>query len=127
MSGPNGGDAARGENPDMFGVRPYAMTSGRTKPSTPLDLMSLVRATGRGIIGPNQLGIEHSQALRLCQKPTSVAEVAALLHRPVTVTKVLLSDLIELGVVIAKFAPSESYSNDPAILEAVIDGLRRFV
>lgn len=114
------------EDPGMFGVRPYAMTNGRTKPSTPLDLMSMVRATGRGIIGPSQLGIEHSQALQLCQKPTSVAEVSALLHRPVTVTKVLLSDLIELGVVIAKFAPSE-YSNDPAILEAVIDGLRRFV
>jgi hypothetical protein len=28
--------------------------------------------------------------------------------------------------VIARFTPGE-YSNDPAILEAVIDGLRRFV
>ena len=108
-------------------MRPYAVTNGRTQPSTPLDLLSLVRATGRGMVGPDPLGIEHSQALRLCQSPTSVAEVAALLRRPVTVTKVLLSDLIELGAVIAKFAPSESYSNDPAILEAVIDGLRRFV
>ncbi len=124
MTGP---DEAHDEDPDLFGVRPYAMTSGRTQPSTPLDLMSLVRASGRGMVGPSQLGIEHSQALRLCMSPTSVAEVAALLRRPVTVTKVLLSDLIELGVVIAKYAPSESYSNDPAILEAVIDGLRRFV
>jgi len=121
MTGP---DEAPDEDPDLFGVRPYAVTNGRTAPSTPLDLMSLVRATGRG---PSQLGIEHAQALKLCQAPTSVAEISALLRRPVTVTKVLLSDLIELGVVIAKFAPSESYSNDPAILEAVIDGLRRFV
>lgn len=115
------------EDPALFGVRPYAMTNGRTAPSTPLDLMSLVRATGRGMVGPSQLGVEHSKALQLCQSPTSVAELAALLRRPVTVTKVVLSDLIELGAVIAKFAPSESYSNDPAILEAVIDGLRRFV
>lgn len=114
------------EDPDLFGVRPYAMTSGRTQPSTPLDLMSLVRASGRGMVGRSQLGVEHAKALALCESPTSVAEVAALLRRPVTVTKVVLSDLIELGVVIAKFAPSE-YSNDPAILEAVIDGLRRFV
>lgn len=124
MTGP---DEAHGEDHDLFGVRPYAMTNGRTQPSTPLDLMSLVRASGRGMVTPSQLGIEHSQALRLCSAPTSVAEVAALMRRPVTVTKVLLSDLIELGVVIAKYAPSESYSNDPAILEAVIDGLRRFV
>jgi len=124
MRGP---DEAPTEDPDLFGVRPYAMTNGRTQPSTPLDLMSLVRATGRGMVGKNQLGVEHSKALALCAAPTSVAEVAALLHRPVTVTKVVLSDLIELGAVIAKFAPSESYSNDPAILEAVIDGLRRFV
>jgi hypothetical protein len=113
------------EDPSLFGVRPYAVTKGRTQPSTPLDILSLVRATGHGMVGPSQLGIEHAQALRLCQSPTSVAEVAAHLRRPVTVTKVLLSDLIELGVVIAKFPPSESYSNDPAVLEAVIDGLRR--
>jgi hypothetical protein len=124
MTGP---DEAPDEDPDLFGVRPYAVTNGRTAPSTPLDLLSLVRATGSGLVGPSQMGIEHSQALELCQAPTSVAEVSALLRRPVTVTKVLLSDLIELGAVIAKFAPSESYSNDPAILEAVIDGLRRFV
>ena len=124
MRGP---DEVHSDDPDLFGVRPYAMTNGRTQPSTPLDLMSLVRATGRGMVGKSQLGVEHSKALELCESPTSVAEVAALLHRPVTVTKVVLSDLIELGAVIAKFAPSESYSNDPAILEAVIDGLRRFV
>jgi hypothetical protein len=119
MTGPS-------EDPDLFGVRPYAMTKGRTQPSKPLDLMSQVRATGRGMVGPSQLGVEHAKALALCQNPTSVAEIAGLLRRPVTVTKVVLSDLIELGAVIAKFTPAE-YSNDPAILQAVIDGLRRFV
>lgn len=125
MTGPD--ETPSTEDPDLFGVRPYAMTNGRTQPSTPLDLMSLVRATGRGMVGKSRLGVEHSKALELCETPTSVAEIAALLHRPVTVTKVVLSDLIELGAVIAKFAPRDSYSNDPAILQAVIDGLRRFV
>jgi hypothetical protein len=119
MAGPD-------EDPGLFGVRPYAMTKGRTQPSTPLDLMSMVRATGRGMVGPKQLGVEHAKALALCQDPTSVAEVAGMLRRPVTVTKVVLSDLIELGAVIARFTPTD-YSNDPAILEAVIDGLRKFV
>lgn len=124
MSGPD--EAAGGEDHDLFGVRPYAMTSGRTQPSTPLDLMSLVRATGRCMVAPNRLGVEHSKALELCQSPTSVAEISGMLRRPVNVTKVVLSDLIELDAVIAKFTPAE-YSSDPAILEAVIDGLRRFV
>ncbi|CRK57897.1 multi-component regulatory system-3 [Alloactinosynnema sp. L-07] len=114
-------------DPDLFGVRPYAMTDGRTQPSTHLDLMSLVRATGGGMVAPDKLGVEHAQALRLCQSPTSVAEVAAHLRRPVTVAKVLLADLIELGVVIARFPPNQSYSDDPAVLRAVIDGLRRIV
>lgn len=112
-------------DPDLLGVRPYAVTRGRTQPSTPLDLLSLVRATGQGMVGPGQLGIEHAQALRLCQSPTSVAEVAAHLDRSVTVTKILLADLIELGVVIERLPPSKSFSQDPAVLEAVIDGLRR--
>lgn len=123
--------AGTGEDPhadaDLFGVRPYAVTDGRTKPSTPLDLMSLVRATGGGMVAPDRLGVEHAHALRLCQVPTSVAEIAAHLRRPVTVAKVLLSDLIELGAVIARFPPSPSYSNDPDVLRAVIDGLRRIV
>ncbi|SDI36886.1 Protein of unknown function [Actinokineospora alba] len=123
--------AGTGEDPDtdadLFGVRPYAVTDGRTQPSTPLDLMSLVRATGGGMVAPDRLGVEHAQALKLCQVPTSVAEIAAHLRRPVTVAKVLLSDLIELGAVIARFPPSTSYSNDPDVLRAVIDGLRRIV
>jgi hypothetical protein len=119
MTGPD-------EDPGLFGVRPYAMTKGRTQPSTPLDLMSMVRATGQGMVGPDQLGVEHAKALELCQNPTSVAEIAGRLRRPVTVTKVVLSDLIELGAVIAKFTPAE-YRCDTAVLEAVIDGLRKFV
>ncbi|MDQ3405145.1 MAG: DUF742 domain-containing protein [Actinomycetota bacterium] len=111
----------------LFGVRPYAVTDGRTQPSTPLDLLSLVRATGGGMVGPDRLGVEHSHALRLCQSTTSVAEVAAHLRRPISVAKVLLSDLIELGAVIARFPPTDTYSNDPAVLLAVIDGLRRIV
>ena len=122
-----GTDEVPDEDPDLFGVRPYAMTNGRTQPSTPLDLLSMVRATGGGMVGPDQLTIEHSQALALCQSPLSVAEVAAYLRRPITVTKVLLADLIELGAVMAKLPPDDSYSNDPAVLEAVIDGLRRLV
>jgi hypothetical protein len=104
-------------------VRPYTVTNGRTRPSTALDLVSLVRATGRGMVAPERLGLEHAQALELCHSPTSVAEVAAHLRQPVMVTKVLLSDLIDSGAVTARFPTFDS--TDPARLEALLDGLRR--
>lgn len=104
--------------------RPYTVTGGRTRPSTTLDLMSLVRATGKGNVALERLGLEYAQALRLCRVPTSVAEVAAHLGQPVMVAKVLLSDLIESGAVTARF-PALFDAPDPAQLEALLDGLRR--
>ncbi|MFD2417130.1 DUF742 domain-containing protein [Amycolatopsis pigmentata] len=104
--------------------RPYTVTGGRTHPTAPLDLMSLVLATGRGKISPARLGREHAQALQLCQAPLSVAEVAAHLRQPVMVTKVVLSDLIESGAVTAK-DPHALDTSDPVRLKALLDGLRR--
>ncbi|WAL69962.1 DUF742 domain-containing protein [Amycolatopsis cynarae] len=121
MTGPDGHPES--ELDGDFGVRPYTVTNGRTKPSTPLDLVSLVRATGKSKVPPERLGLEHAQALQLCAATTSVAEVAAHLRQPVVVTKVLLSDLIESGAVTARFPTFDS--TDPSRLEALLDGLRR--
>jgi hypothetical protein len=118
-------DSYPGDQPVELWVRPYTATNGRTEPSTLLDLMSLVKATGRGVIAAEQLGIEHAEALRLCHTPTSVAEVAAHLRQPVMATKVLLSDLIESGAVITRVPTPHEYANTPEILEALIAGLRR--
>lgn len=105
-------------------VRPYTATYGRTQPSAVLDLMSLVKATGSGRVAPERLGYEHAQALQLCRVPVAVAEVAAHLQQPANVAKVLLSDLIDVGAVITKPPASDSYSNNPEILEALLAGLR---
>jgi len=105
-------------------VRPYTATYGRTQPSTTLDLMSLVKATGRGRVSLDRLGYEHAEALRLCHTPIAVAEVAAHLQQPANVAKVLLSDLIDAGAVITKPPAHDSYSNNPEILEALLVGLR---
>jgi len=114
-----------GATPDAeLWVRPYTVINGRTRPSTVLDLTSLVRATGKGLVGPEQLGHEHAQALQLCHSPTSVAEVAAHLRQPVMVAKVLLSDLIDSGAITARF-PAVLGTTDPALLEKLLDGLRR--
>ncbi|WP_419999625.1 DUF742 domain-containing protein [Streptomyces boninensis] len=105
-------------------IRPYAVSNGRTRPTAPLDLLSLLVPTGTAPAG--QLGPEHNQALGLCDAgPTSVAEIAAQLRLPAVVTKVLLSDLVDWGVLTAR-APAFHYAPaDRSLLEEVLDGLRR--
>ncbi|AWW36643.1 MULTISPECIES: DUF742 domain-containing protein [Streptomyces] len=104
-------------------VRPFTVSNGRTRPTVALDLISQVRSTGATPFG--YLGPEHAQALDLCRAPVSVAEVAAQLRLPAVVTKVLLSDLVDCGALTTK--PPEFHHNptDRALLEAVLDGLRR--
>ncbi|WP_034241247.1 DUF742 domain-containing protein [Saccharomonospora iraqiensis] len=114
-----------GEHTELW-VRPYTATNGRTRPSTTLDLMSQVKATGRGTIAEQWLGIEHTEVLQLCRVPRSVAEVSAQLRQPVIAAKVLLSDLVESGAVVVRAPTSDhEYTNSPEVLEALIVGLKR--
>jgi len=120
--------AAAGDGPwldDAAGrlVRPYTVSNGRTRPTTALDLLSQVMATGATPLG--YLGPEHSQALELCRMPVSVAEMAAHLKLPAVVTKVLLSDLVDCGVLTTKPPSFHHNPTDRSLLEAVLDGLRR--
>jgi hypothetical protein len=104
-------------------IRPYAVTNGRTSPSLRLDLMSMVVATGTGPHGP--LEPDHLQALGLCLRPVSVAEVAARLRLPAAVTKVLLSDLVDCGAVRAAPPQPASDTSNRVLLERLLDGLQR--
>lgn len=106
---------------DVWG-RPYTITGGRTHPSTPLDLMTMIKATGRGSVRLDQLGHEHAIVLRLCREAIVVAEVAARLRQPTSIAKVLVSDLIAIDAVVTK-SPS-AYSTDSETLEALLVGLR---
>ena len=71
-------------------VRPYALIRGRTRPSgESLDLIAIVTAV-RGVRGdPVELDPEHFAVLRLCRLPTSVAELAALGVRRISVGSAL--------------------------------------
>ncbi|MET9445421.1 DUF742 domain-containing protein [Streptomyces sp. NPDC006610] len=119
---------AAGEGPwldDAAGrlVRPFTVSEGRTRPTVALDLISQVMATGATPLG--HLGPEHAQALDLCLAPVSVAEVAAHLKLPAAVTKVLLADLLDWGALTTKPPVHHHTPSDRALLEAVLDGLRR--
>jgi Protein of unknown function (DUF742) len=103
-------------------VRPYAVTNGRTSASVQLDLLSMVVATGGS---HSALEPDHVQALGLCLRPASVAEIAARLRLPAAVTKVLLADLVDCGAVRAAPPPSRSATSDRVLLERLLHGLQR--
>ncbi|MDO0924752.1 DUF742 domain-containing protein [Streptomyces sp. TG1A-8] len=120
--------ATAGDGPWLDGaagrlVRPFTVSNGRTRPSVALDLMSQVMATGATPLG--HLGPEHARALDLCRGPVPVAEVAAHLALPAVVTKVLLSDLVDCGVLTTRPPAFHHTPTDRSLLEAVLDGLRR--
>jgi hypothetical protein len=104
-------------------VRPYAVTNGRTSATLKLDLLSMVVATGSGSY--NSLEPDHMQALGLCLRPASVAEIAARLRLPAVITKVLLSDLVDCGAVRAAPPQPTSDASDRVLLERLLDGLQR--
>lgn len=104
-------------------VRPYAVTRGRTRsPQTELEMITLVVAL-QPVDHPAtaRLDPEHLDILTRCQRPTSVAEIAAGLKLPLSVVKILISDLIERQLVIFRAAVTP----DLHVLQAVINGIRR--
>ncbi|GAA3765397.1 hypothetical protein HDA32_001687 [Spinactinospora alkalitolerans] len=106
-------------------VRPYTMTGGRTRPvDTGLDMISVVVATRRHV---DQVALEpeHASILDLCRRPVSVAEISAHLDIPLTVVKVLLSDLISKGDVLARAPLPAAELPQMNVLQAVLDGIRR--
>jgi hypothetical protein len=106
-------------------VRPYAMTQGRTRPTTgQFDLIALVVATqpvSSRLVG---VGPEHTAILTLCQHPLSVAEISAHLDLPVGTIRVLLGDLLAKGLIVAEDPKPVAQLHTQRVLKAVINGLR---
>lgn len=105
-------------------VRPYAVARGRTRPTRhDLEMTTLVVAvrTERHA----NVDREYAHILRMCQRPLSIAEVSATLNLPLVVAKVLLSDLIDWGLVIFRSPPQTSDVPQTELLQAVLDGIRK--
>ncbi|KIF67800.1 hypothetical protein HY68_02725 [Streptomyces sp. AcH 505] len=108
-------------------VRPYAMTGGRTRPRYQLAIEALVSTTADPSRLQGQLP-EHQRICRLCFEIKSVAEVSALLSIPLGVTRILVADLAEAGLVaIHQPGGDESAGGQPdvTLLERVLSGLRK--
>lgn len=109
-------------------VRPYARTGGRTRPVRDLDLEALVRTTLAGkeaSTGP-WLNPEHTSIIQMCTGTVSVAEIAARLAVPLGVARVIIADMMDLGLVeVMKTAAAEGDERDPDFLRRVLSGLQR--
>jgi hypothetical protein len=109
-------------------VRPYARTGGRTKPGRDLDLEALVSTTvsGRDAWSSPLLNPEHTSVIELCSGTVSVAEIAARMAVPLGVARVIIADMVDLGLVeVMKTAANNGDERDPAFLRRVLSGLQR--
>jgi hypothetical protein len=107
-------------------VRPYAWTRGRTRSTMDLRIEALVTTSELGEDIEALTQTEHRFVAELCAEPRSVAEVATLLHVPLGVAKVLLGDMVDLGLVIVhKTATGGANKAHLMLMERVLSGLRR--
>jgi hypothetical protein len=100
-------------------VRPYTVTKGRTRPArAELTMITMVMAVAEQ---PDRgMAPEHGDVLRACRHPRSVAEVAAAVGLPLGVVKILLSDLMERGMVISR-SPIVDAAASTALLRTLLD------
>jgi Protein of unknown function (DUF742) len=104
-------------------VRPHVVTGGRAHPSRNIfDLVTLVIAVSDRIGG---LSPEKRRLMELSRGGAlSVAEVASHLGLPVSVTKVLLSDLVDSGHIAIRPPVPLAELPKAQLLQEVLDGLR---
>ncbi|MEJ8635436.1 DUF742 domain-containing protein [Streptomyces sp. NPDC006475] len=112
----------RPEERTTSAVRPYVITGGRSDGGgEPLSWETLVMATDAAF--PASLQPEHHMILAHCQGLLSVAEVAAHLGQPPSVVQVLLSDLVEWGLIVVRPPVPPAERTDVTMLRKVLHGL----
>lgn len=107
-------------------IRSYTITAGRTATSVDLAMEATLRLQA-GAEAPPVLTPSAAQVLEVCDR-RSVAEVSALLKMPIGVTRVLLGDLIEQGLVRIQATITEKTSTDERLelIERTLRGLRNY-
>ena len=108
-------------------IRPYMWTQGRTASQYDLRLETLVSTDWEAIpMARSALGVEHRMIVDMCIEVRSVAEVSAELSVPLGVARVLLGDLIGMGVVhLHDTATTADDQPELALMERVLSGLRQ--
>ncbi|WP_285777708.1 DUF742 domain-containing protein [Microtetraspora sp. NBRC 13810] len=106
-------------------VRLYALTKGRTRPSTPaFDLLAVVVATATELPALPDLGIHHRRLLVYVNTPKPVAEIASMAGLPIGVVRVLLGDLLDHGLILVRAPSPAAEPESDHLLHELISGLR---
>ncbi|MGH3626439.1 MAG: DUF742 domain-containing protein [Sciscionella sp.] len=100
-------------------------SAGKSTWTHDLALETLISTTDAARSATRFARVEHRTICRLCVNSTSVAELAARLHLPLGVVRVLVADLAEVGLVIIH-AETLVSSDRPSmeLMERVLRGLR---
>jgi len=107
-------------------VRGYAWTRGRTTPQYRLEIETLLSTTDRYREHDESTPTEFHSVAVLCHRPTSVAEVAAMLRLPLGIAKVLTGDMAAIGLLaVHDTASVDGESPDLMLMERILSGLRR--
>ena len=119
--------AGAGSDPGPF-VRPYTITGaagGRIRSwHADLGLEALVVTSLLGEMATN-LGFERRSIVRLCRDVQSIAEISVRLQLPLGVTRALVGDLADEGLVAVYGSAQAADPPDLALLQRVLDGLHR--
>ena len=133
--GPGGDSAAGGAGRDpRLGragagssslVRPYAVTGGRTRPRTQLEIEAMVAAAHYEARDLSVLSPECQAILGFCRDWRSVAEISAVLRMPLGVARILIADMAVEGLVRIHQLDHAQGRPDLNLLERVLSGLRK--
>ena len=113
-------DQDRDEGPERL----YVITRGRSGLAewTTFDLVTLI--VSRSESAPS-MQPEHAAILRICGSPLSVAEISAHLRLPLSVTTILIADLLADKRVEARAPVPKALLPDRSLIEAVMRGLQK--
>nr|WP_052477737.1 DUF742 domain-containing protein [Kibdelosporangium sp. MJ126-NF4]CEL13623.1 multi-component regulatory system-6 [Kibdelosporangium sp. MJ126-NF4]CTQ99309.1 multi-component regulatory system-6 [Kibdelosporangium sp. MJ126-NF4] len=106
-------------------VRPYTRTGGRTRPVHTLELETLLSYSPGWQTDLTTLRTDHRAICVACQTPMSTAELAVHLGLPLGAARVLIADVVDLGLI--HVHELELVGNRPSmdLLERVHAGLLR--
>lgn len=88
--------AVDSEDPDRL----YIVTGGRSRvDESVFDMVTLIVSESEPSPGMQS---EHVRILQMCRRPLAVVEISSYLGLPVSVVKILLCDLLDMGKITAR-------------------------
>ena len=98
-------------------VRPFFLTRGRTDTNLPLEAMVVTVDNGRARV---DCAREQRAIIELCSNPMAVAEISVHTKLPLGVVRVLVSDLVDDGLLLlADGTPNDDLDFIDRIIRAV--------